>query len=1064
MFGFFSKLFGSFAKLFGSKSDSDLKKIIPYVELIKEEYSKLKDLTNDELRNETLKQKQYYIDNTNVERENYNTARMNLIKNNSIDKVQINEMQLKIKKEKKKLKEKSDKVLMEMLPKVFAIVKETARRFSENDSIEVTANLFDRSLVSDDRDYIRISGDKAIWNTSWDVMKNLKKWDMVHFDVQLIGGIVLHQGKIAEMATGEGKTLVSTLPIFLNALTGNGVHLVTVNDYLAKRDFYWNRPIFEFHGLSVGCIELTDPGTAERRRAYQCDITYGTNNEFGFDYLRDNMSSKKEDCVQRDHNDAIVDEVDSVLIDDARTPLIISGEYDNGDVKVYEKLQPVVKKLFETQVTAVNKFLLKAKDGFLNGEKTEEIGLALFRAYRGYPKYKPLIKFMSEPGVKLFKEKSENIYLENNSQRMPEVDAELYFYIDEKYNNVELTDNGFDFLSGQLGDDKFFLLPDISIDINNIDLSTELSEKEKTEKKNKIFNDYILKTNRIHVVQNLLRAYCLFEKNIDYVVLNGMVLIVDEQTGRILHGRRYSDGLHQALEAKELVKIAKSSKTYATITLQNYFRLYEKLAGMTGTATTEAVELYDIYKLDVVSIPTNKKVIREDKNDLVYKTKKIKFAAVVDKVVELSNSGRPVLVGTTSVDTSEMLSRMLTLKKIKHQVLNAKYHEKEAEIIAHAGESGTVTIATNMAGRGTDIKLDKKALEAGGLAIIGTERHESRRVDQQLRGRAGRQGDAGSSQFYVSFEDDLMRMSLGERRTQMFIDGLNDDDVIEGGLITRTIARAQKKVEENNFGYRKRILEYDDVLNKQREKEYERRRVALRNEIINSDVYNIIWGVVKNYILLDGEESNYEDVCRRYQSIVGTEYLVDRGSFMDMLYSELLDSIYKDFIDKYINKCIYIDSKIFPDGSNKNIKYKFSISDSEHRVNVIADFINNSFEDNKDRAEYLMRLVISKVSIFFTDFYWQKHLQVMDDLKKSVQNASYEQTDPLVVFKFEAFDIFVKLVTSINCDIIKFVLQCDFEGVEEEIDSTEFINDIVNKVIEGDSLKDLKKKLKVLTN
>ena len=1057
-------MFGFFAKLFGSKTDKDIKKITPYVELINEEFIKLKGLTNDELRNETVKQKEYYIENTKVERENYNTARMNLIKNNSIDKVQINEMQLKIKKEKKKLKEKSDKVLMEMLPKVFAIVKETARRFSENDSIEVNANLFDRSLISEDRDYVRISGDKAIWSTSWDVMKNLKKWDMVHFDVQLIGGIVLHQGKIAEMATGEGKTLVSTLPIFLNALTGNGVHLVTVNDYLAKRDFYWNRPIFEFHGLSVGCIELTDPGSYERRKAYQCDITYGTNNEFGFDYLRDNMASRKEDCVQRDHSYAIVDEVDSVLIDDARTPLIISGEYDNGDVKVYEKLQPVVKKLFETQVNAVNKFLLKAKDGFLKGEKTEEIGLALVRAYRGYPKYKPLIKFMSEPGVKLFKEKSENIYLENNSQRMPEVDEELYFYIDERYNNVELTDKGFDFLSGQLADDEFFLLPDISIDINNIDLSTDLGEKEKTEKKNKIFRDYILKTNRIHVVQNLLRAYCLFEKNVDYVVLNGMVLIVDEQTGRILHGRRYSDGLHQALEAKELVKIAKSSKTYATITLQNYFRLYDKLAGMTGTASTESVEFYDIYKLDVVSIPTNKKVIRDDKNDLVYKTKKIKFAAVVDKVVELSNLGRPVLVGTTSVDTSEMLSRMLTLKKIKHQVLNAKYHEKEAEIIAHAGESGTVTIATNMAGRGTDIKLDKKALEAGGLAIIGTERHESRRVDQQLRGRAGRQGDPGSSQFYVSFEDDLMRMSLGERRTQMFIDGLNDDDVIEGGLITSSIARAQKKVEENNFGYRKRILEYDDVLNKQREKEYERRRVALRNEIINSDVYNIIWGVVKNYILLDGEESTYEDVCRRYKGIIGNEYFEDRDSFMDKLYSELLDIIYKDFINKYLDKCTYIDSKIFFVVSNKNIKYKFSVSDDEHRVNVIADFENNSFENNKDRAEYLMRLVISNVSIFFIDMYWQKHLQVMDDLKKSVQNASYEQTDPLVVFKFEAFDIFVKLVTSINCDIIKFVLQCDFDGVEEENDDIGIINDILSKVVEGDSLKDLKKKLKVLTN
>lgn len=1056
-------MFGFLTKIFGSKREKDLNQLRPYVEEINSKYKEFNLLSNDQIRNEVVKLKEFYSNNISKEREECKLAKDNLINNNSIDKVKIRELQLNLTNAKKKLRDKSEKLLMEMLTTAFAIAKDTARRFTELDEIVVTETPFDRLLISENRDYIKKKDNNTVtWLTSWDVMGNRKKWNMIHFDVQLMGGIVLHQGKIAEMATGEGKTLVATLAVFLNALTGDGVHLVTVNDYLSRRDYYLNRPFYEFLGLTIGCLDITSPGSVERRNAYLCDIVYGTNNEFGFDYLRDNMAFREEDCVQRENNYAIIDEVDSVLIDDSRTPLIMSGDYSEGDVEIYKKLQPEVKKLVEAQTQAVNLFLLKAKDRISKNEKDEETGLALFRAYRGYPKYRPLVKFLSEPGIKLFLEKTESTYLENNSQRMPEVDQELYFYVEEKFNNVELTDKGYDFLSVRIGDPDFFILPDVSIDIDRIDNDPSISDEAKKNMRNKIFKNYSLKTNRIHVVQQLLKAYTLFEKNVDYVVLDNRVLIVDESTGRKLEGRRYSDGLHQALEAKEHVEISNLTKTYATITLQNYFRLYNKLAGMTGTAELEAAEFWDIYKLDVVQIPPNKKIIREDKNDIIYKTKKVKLAAIVEKIVELSKAGRPVLVGTTSVDDSEMLSRMLSLKKIKHQILNAKYHEKEAEIIAHAGESGTVTIATNMAGRGTDIKLDKKALEAGGLAIIGTERHNSRRIDKQLRGRAGRQGDPGSSQIYMSFEDNLLRRTVGIRRAQMFIDSLKDDEVIDSPLVTKTITSAQKKEEENDFGYRKRLLEYDDVLNKQRSKIYEFRKEALKKEIINSDVFNMIWSVVKNYILLKhNDEIQYEDVKRRYKQICNFDYPESVESFEDKLDDELLSAIYEDFVKKYKEKCIDIDNKIFDLREPKNRIYKFSVSDDTYNINVEADLVNNKFENVQLRSEYLMRLIISNISIFFIDTYWQKHLQKMDDLKKSVQNAYYEQNDPLVIFKFESYELFVEMLVAINCDIIKFVFTCNIDHVESQL-----VDDNISIVIskKNETLSSFRKKMKSLTN
>ena len=1061
--------------IFGTKSEKKLKEIKPLLDKINEEYKRLYSLSNDELREETNKLRGIIQENIKKEKDDYKKAKEAFIKNTSIEKSVIDNLEANIKNTSEKLKNKKEDVLMKILPKAFAIVKDTARRFTENEEIRVSVTSFDRILFAKNRDYINISGDEAIWKTTWNVMKHSIKWNMIHYDEQLIGGIVLHQGKIAEMATGEGKTLVSTLPIFLNALTGDGVHLVTVNDYLAKRDCMWNRPIFEFHGLTVACIDETDPGSNERRKAYAADITYGTNNEFGFDYLRDNMSSEEKELVQRQHNYAIVDEVDSVLIDDARTPLIISGPTDYDNTKDYSTFQPFVKNLVDEQKKIVNKFLLEAKDGIAKGIKNEETGLALFRAYRGLPKNKDLIKFLSEPGIKLFMEENEAIYLENNCQRMPEVDKELFFYIEEKFRNVELTDKGFDFISRQAGNSDFFKLPDIGIEIDKIEKDSESTDREKEIQKKLIFQNYKLKSKRVHVIQQLLKAYTLFEKEVDYVVLGGRVLIVDEQTGRILDGRRYSDGLHQALEAKEFVKIEKPSQTHATITLQNYFRLYSKLAGMTGTAETEAAEFLDIYKLDVVVIPTHKKMIREDKDDIVFKTARAKFNEIINMVIELSKSGRPVLVGTTSVEISELLSKMLKMKKIQHQVLNAKYHQQEAEIVAKAGVSGTVTIATNMAGRGTDIKLDEKALKAGGLAIIGSERHESRRVDRQLRGRAGRQGDPGSSQFLVSFEDDLMRKTIGNSNAQRFIDTLADDEVIQSGMVTRSIERAQKKVEENNFGYRRRLLEYDDVLNTQREKIYTTRRNALKKEIVNSDVFNILLHVVKKYILQqeDPEEQlNYSEVKNRYFEITDLEFFETKKEFDDELYDDILKKTYYNFIEIYKNKCLEIFKKVSLDMQNipedKAKMRKITIAAEQFIIDIDVDFENNKFTTEQLAGEYLMRLIVAEVSINFIDEYWKKHLRNIDDLKKSVQNAYYEQKDPLLIFKFESFELFMGMITKINCNIVEFLFKAKVLNDEEK---EKYISDlnvgIINlqqEILEKQIQTQLKKKLKTLIN
>ena len=1055
--------------IFGTKSEKKLKEIKPLLDKINEEYKRLYSLSNDELREETNKLRGIIQENIKKEKDDYKRAKEAFIKNTSIEKSVIDNLEANIKNTSEKLKNKKEDVLMKILPKAFAIVKDTARRFTENEEIRVSVTSFDRILFAKNRDYININGDEAIWKTTWNVMKHSIKWNMIHYDEQLIGGIVLHQGKIAEMATGEGKTLVSTLPIFLNALTGDGVHLVTVNDYLAKRDCMWNRPIFEFHGLTVACIDETDPGSNERRKAYAADITYGTNNEFGFDYLRDNMSSEEKELVQRQHNYAIVDEVDSVLIDDARTPLIISGPTDYDNTKDYSTFQPFVKNLVDEQKKIVNKFLLEAKDGIAKGLKNEETGLALFRAYRGLPKNKDLIKFLSEPGIKLFMEENEAIYLENNCQRMPEVDKELFFYIEEKFRNVELTDKGFDFISRQAGNSDFFKLPDIGIEIDKIEKDSESTDREKEIQKKLIFQNYKLKSKRVHVIQQLLKAYTLFEKEVDYVVLGGRVLIVDEQTGRILDGRRYSDGLHQALEAKEFVKIEKPSQTHATITLQNYFRLYSKLAGMTGTAETEAAEFLDIYKLDVVVIPTHKKMIREDKDDIVFKTARAKFNEIINMVIELSKSGRPVLVGTTSVEISELLSKMLKMKKIQHQVLNAKYHQQEAEIVAKAGVSGTVTIATNMAGRGTDIKLDEKALKAGGLAIIGSERHESRRVDRQLRGRAGRQGDPGSSQFLVSFEDDLMRKTIGNSNAQRFIDTLADDEVIQSGMVTRSIERAQKKVEENNFGYRRRLLEYDDVLNTQREKIYTTRRNALKKEIVNSDVFNILLHVVKKYILQqeDPEEQlNYFEVKNRYFKITNLEFFETKKEFDDELYDDILEKIYYKFIEIYKNKCLEIFKKVSLDMQNipedKAKMRKITIAAEQFIIDIDVDFENNKFTTEQLAGEYLM------LSINFIDEYWKKHLRNIDDLKKSVQNAYYEQKDPLLIFKFESFELFMGMITKINCNIVEFLFKAKVLNDEEK---EKYISDLsvgrINlqqEILEKQIQTQMKKKLKTLLN
>ncbi len=1004
--------------VFGSKADKDRKEIEPYVQKIKAVYPSIEVLSNDELRAHSERLKQRIADFIAADEAHILDLKAVLERAETpLDEKE--RVSKEIDETTKRIDEKIEQQLDEILPEAFAIMKDTARRFAQNDEVVVTANDFDRDLAAT-KDFVRIEGDKAIYANHWTAGGNDIKWDMIHYDVQLFGGVVLHKGKIAEMATGEGKTLVATLPVFLNALARKGVHLVTVNNYLAKRDSEWMGPMYQFHGLSVACIDDTQPNSEARRKAYQADITFGTNNEYGFDYLRDNMASSPKDLVQRKHHFAIVDEVDSVLIDDARTPLIISGPVPKGDDQLFEEYRPAIEHLYNLQKNLITSLLSEARQ--LIGEgRTEEGGVKLYRTHKGLPKYKPLIKYLSETGVKALMQKTENVYMQDNNRRMPEITDDLYFVIDEKLNSVELTDKGHEALSRFFNEEGFFVLPDIGAEVAELEKS-DLSPEERAQKRDAVINDYAVKSERVHTVHQLLKAYAMFEKDIEYVVMDNKVKIVDEQTGRILEGRRYSDGLHQAIEAKEHVKVEAATQTFATITLQNYFRMYHKLAGMTGTAETEASEFWSIYKLDVVVIPTNRPVIRDDRPDLLYKTKREKYNAVIEEIARLVKEGRPVLVGTTSVEISELLSRMLKLRGIKHNVLNAKQHQLEAQVVAEAGRAGQVTIATNMAGRGTDIKLTPEVREAGGLAIIGTERHESRRVDRQLRGRAGRQGDPGSSQFFVSAEDNLLRLfGSGRMATMMDRMGLEEGEVIQSKLMTNAIERAQKKVEENNFGIRKRLLEYDDVMNSQREVIYTRRRHALYGERIEIDLNNIMYDYADNFVEthrgIDFEEFRFELIRE-----VAVEPSFDAETYEKAKPEELADRIVEDIRVLYARRSkavcdtvrptmerIYADRKDQLDGN-----IYIPVTDGHLGYNIP---VNLRKCRDTDGAEIYR--VFSKVVMFTSiDDAWREHLREMDDLRQSVQNATYEQKDPLLIYKFESFGLFSKMLIKVNREVL----------------------------------------------
>ena len=1007
--------------LFGSKADKDRKLIEPYLQKIKAVYPSIEALSNDELRARTDDLKKQIADYIAEDEARIVDLKARLEK----PETSLEEKE-KISKEidttTKRIDDRIEEILDRILPEAFAIMKDTARRFAQNDTVVVTANDFDRELAAT-KDFVTIDGDKAVYATHWMAGGNDVKWDMIHYDVQLFGGVVLHQGKIAEMATGEGKTLVATLPVFLNALARKGVHMVTVNNYLAKRDSEWMGPMYEFHGLSVACIDDTKPNSEARRKAYMADITFGTNNEYGFDYLRDNMASSPKDLVQRKHHFAIVDEVDSVLIDDARTPLIISGPVPKGDDQMFEQYNPAIEHLYNLQKNLVTQLLAEARQ-LISAGKTDEGGIKLYRAHKGLPKYKPLIKYLSEQGVKALMQKTENIYMQDNNRRMPEITDDLFFVIDEKLNSVELTDKGHEVLSKYFNEDGFFVLPDIGAEVAELEKS-QLAPDEKARKRDEVINDYAIKSERVHTVNQLLKAYAMFEKDIEYVVMDNKVKIVDEQTGRILEGRRYSDGLHQAIEAKEHVKVEAATQTFATITLQNYFRMYHKLAGMTGTAETEASEFWNIYKLDVVVIPTNRPVIREDREDLIYKTKREKYNAVIEEIVRLVGEGRPVLVGTTSVEISELLSRMLKLRGIKHNVLNAKQHALEAQVVAEAGRSGQVTIATNMAGRGTDIKLTPEVKEAGGLAIIGTERHESRRVDRQLRGRAGRQGDPGSSQFFVSLEDDLMRLfGSGRIATMMDRMGLKDGEVIQSRMMTKAIERAQKKVEENNFGIRKRLLEYDDVMNSQREVIYTRRRHALYGERIEIDLNNIMYDFADNFVE-ENRGIEYEEFRMELIRQVAVELPMDEEAYKEAKPAELVEAIVKALKEAYARRAKTVADTVRPvmeriyedrkDQLDSNIY--FPLTDGHLGYNVP---VNLRRCKETDGAEIYK--VFSKIVMFTTiDDAWREHLREMDDLRQSVQNATYEQKDPLLIYKFESFGLFSKMLIKVNREVLSIL-------------------------------------------
>lgn len=1012
------------SKIFGTKSDRDRKEIEPIVAKVLAEYAKLATLSNDELRAKTIDFKKRIAANSQKEREEINSIREKIDVDTTLTIEAKEALYKEIDELEKEIIKKNKETLDELLPEAFAVVKETARRFTENKTLEVAATDFDRQLAAK-RDSVQISGNTAIWSNTWTAAGSPVTWDMVHYDVQLIGGIVLHQGKIAEMSTGEGKTLVGTLPVYLNALTGLGVHVVTVNNYLAKRDSEWNGPLFEFHGLSVDCIDKHEPNSEERRQAYLADITFGTNNEFGFDYLRDNMARSPEDLVQRKHNYAIVDEVDSVLIDDARTPLIISGPTPKGDNQEFAVLKPRIEKIVNAQRTYINTALTEAKR--LLGEGNEKDGgLALLRAHRGLPKNKALIKFLSETGIRTILQKTENFYLQDQSREMHKVDAELFFVIDEKHNSIELTEKGLELISNSSEDASFFVLPDVGSEIAAIEKST-LSTEEKLKRKEELIRDFSIKSERVHTITQLLKAYTLFEKDVEYVIIDGKVKIVDEQTGRIMEGRRYSDGLHQAIEAKENVKVEAATQTYATVTLQNYFRMYGKLAGMTGTAETEAGEFWDIYKLDVVSIPTNKPVQRKDFEDLVYKTKREKYNAVIDETVKCVEAGRPVLVGTTSVEISELLSRMLKLRGIKHNVLNAKMHQREAEIVQQAGLAGTVTIATNMAGRGTDIKLGPGVKEAGGLAIIGTERHESRRVDRQLRGRAGRQGDPGSSQFFASLEDDLMRL-FGSERIAKLMDRMRieDGEVLQHSMITKSIERAQKKVEENNFGIRKRLIEYDDVMNSQREVIYKKRRHALFGERLSVDIANSIYDTCEAIVNESHDVKDYENFELEVLRVLSIEPPYSADEFKKMSAQEAAEILYRKVEDNYQQKNEQIATKAFPiiknvyeDKSNSYENMVTPMSDGIKTLQVVVN-LKRAYETH---GRELVLGLEKGTTLAMIDDAWKEHLREMDELKQSVQNAVYEQKDPLLVYKFESFELFKAMITNVNKDTVSFLMR-----------------------------------------
>ena len=1010
-------------KVFGTKSERDMKQVRPILEKVLAAYESIDKLSNDELRAkaEDLKRRIREV-------EEPFEKRIAEIKDQLESDIPVSQKESLATESDKLVKDEDaeiEKILNEILPDAFAIMKSTARRFAQNPIVEVTANDFDRNL-SASHDFVKIEGDKALWQNHWMAGGNEVTWDMVHYDVQLIGGIVLHQGKIAEMATGEGKTLVATLPVFLNALAGKGVHMVTVNDYLSKRDSEWMGPLYMFHGLSVDCIDKHEPNSDARRRAYECDVTFGTNNEFGFDYLRDNMATGMKDLVQRKHHFAIVDEVDSVLIDDARTPLIISGPVAKSqDDEQFKIFRPYVEKLYSNQRALVTKTLNEAKKAIADGNEDEGAKL-LFRCHKGLPKYQPLIKFLSEPGMKQLMQKAENFYIQDNERNMPEVTDDLYFVINEQQHSVDMTDKGHDMLAAEVSDPNFFILPDVGSMVADIEKSEE-SPAEKQSRKDALMEDYALKSERVHTVIQLLKAYAMFEKNVDYIISDdGKVKIVDEQTGRIMEGRRWSDGLHQAVEAKENVTVEAATQTFATITLQNYFRMYHKLAGMTGTAETEAGEFWSIYKLDVVVIPTNRPVIRQDNDDLIYKTKKAKYAAVINKVVELRAAGRPVLVGTTDVDTSELLSRMLKMRGIPHNVLNAKQFAREAEIVAQAGQSSTVTIATNMAGRGTDIKLSKEVKDAGGLAIIGTERHDSRRVDRQLRGRAGRQGDPGSSTFYVSLEDKLMRL-FGSERIAAVVDklGMTDEDALESSMLSSSIEKAQRKVEENNFGIRKRLLEYDDVMNYQREAIYSRRRNAMSGERIEIDVMNMMLDA-SEVIVNNSDGMSYED----FSSYLMAQLSIDPG-FDEAFYekarpeelksrlTEQMKAVYDRRMDAMIERVNPFIKDVYEKQGEKWQNIAVPITDGRKVLNLAFN-LKKAYESNgKELAKSLSKTII----LYQIDEHWKQQLRDMDDLRQSVQNAAYEQKDPLVVYKLESYNLFAAMLESLDKDVLSFLFR-----------------------------------------